>query len=303
MNFFWTSIYLLTFLAIGKIYQHTKYYSINSSEYLSHLIIYFTSPILTLYTFIWRADKESLIEMSHIALAAIVITNIMLLVTIISAKVVSDKNIAGVFVLSSTYSNTLFFGLPIIIAFFGEEALVPLIVYSTSHFACHIVFGTIAATYYSSKHMNYRMILREIIKFPPFLATLFGLLLLYFEIQPDIFVLRDSFRYIGHLTSPLALILLGMNLKLQITHKFEFFLTLIYKFVVIILITIAITQAFALEPLSKKVIFFESLMPPAIFNFIISKRYGLDKDFAASIIFSLTLISFPIIFALGMLVV
>lgn len=303
MNFFLTVIFLLAFLGIGKLFRYTKYYSKKCTDHLNHVIIYFTSPILTLYTFIWRADKDSLIEMSYIALSAVVITNIMLFVAVISSKAISDKSVAGVFVLSSTYSNTLFFGLPIIIAFFGEDALVPLIVYSTSHFACHFVFGTIVAAYYSPKNMNAKVILLEIAKFPPFLASICGIFLLSLNFHPDIFIIREGFRYIGLLTSPLALILFGMNLNLKIVHHFEFMLTLIYKFVIIVLIAVAVTYAFGLETLSKKVVFFESIMPPAIFNFIITKRYELDEDFATSTIFSSMLISFPIIFIFGLIIV
>ncbi len=303
MNIIETVIFLLSFLGIGKLFQMSRFYSKSVSDNLNHILIYFTSPILILYTFVWSADRSELSEMSNIVISSFLITTIMLFISFISASFISDKKISGVFVISSTYSNTLFFGLPIILAFFGDDGLLPLVVYSMSHFAWHIIFGTVACTYYSGSDMNFKEVFREIISFPPFLATILGLILLIFDFQLEISFLESIFYYIGHLTSPVALVMFGMSLSLKIVHKFAFFLTLIYKFVILIIITVFVIFILNLETLSTKVIFFESLMPPAIFNFILTKRYNLDEEFATSTIFTLTLISFPILMFFGLILV
>jgi predicted permease len=204
------------------------------------------------------------------------------------------KGQRGVFSALFGFSNTIFVGLPVCIALFGNEAAP----YALLTFAANsILFWGIAAPYIRrdanpGENVHWKETVKKILS--PALITLVScFILILFRVQMPK-VIMDTTRYIGSMSTPLALIyighiLAGLGIKnLKVSRNLV--IVCIGRFIISPLITVALMKLFHIEGIIARVTIIQSAMPAMAQAPIVAAMYGSDTEFAATAVSLSTLI-------------
>ena len=204
------------------------------------------------------------------------------------------KGQRGLFSALFGFSNTIFVGLPVCIALFGNEAAP----YALLTFAANsILFWGIAAPSIRrdanpGKSVSWKETVQKILS--PALITLVACFILILMRVQMPKVVMDTTRYIGSMSTPLALIyighiLAGLGLKnLKFSRNLVF--VLLGRFIISPLITAFLMKFFHIEGLIAKVTIIQSAMPAMAQAPIVAAMYGSDTEFAATAVSLSTLI-------------
>jgi hypothetical protein len=204
------------------------------------------------------------------------------------------KGQRGVFSALFGFSNTIFVGLPVCIALFGNEAAP----FALLTFAANsIMFWGIAAPSIRrdanpGERVSWKETLKKILS--PALITLIACFVLIMLRVPMPKVVMDTTRYIGSMSTPLALIyighiLAGLGIKnLKCTRNLVF--VCLGRFIISPLITIVLMKLFHIEGLIARVTIIQSAMPAMAQAPIVAAMYGSDTEFAATAVSLTTLI-------------
>jgi len=204
------------------------------------------------------------------------------------------KGQRGVFSALFGFSNTIFVGLPVCIALFGNEAAP----FALLTFAANsIMFWGIAAPSIRrdanpGERVSWKETLKKILS--PALITLVACFVLIMLRVPMPKVVMDTTRYIGSMSTPLALIyighiLAGLGIKnLKCTRNLLF--VCLGRFIISPLITIVLMKLFHIEGLIARVTIIQSAMPAMAQAPIVAAMYGSDTEFAATAVSLTTLI-------------
>ncbi|NLN83758.1 MAG: AEC family transporter [Firmicutes bacterium] len=204
------------------------------------------------------------------------------------------KGKMGVFSSLFGFSNTVFVGLPVSIALFGNEAA-PL---ALLFFAANAIlfWGIAAPGVRRDAEPDASMSLIETIKkiFSPALITLiFSSLLILLRLNLPDFIM-EPLRYIGSMSTPLALIYIGhilAGLKLeQLKIDLPLLFVLIGRFMISPFVTFLLLRAFKVEGLLARVSIIQAAMPCMAQAPIVAALYKADSQFAATAVSLSTLI-------------
>ena len=187
----------------------------------------------------------------------------------------------GALIVVGGLGNTSFFGLPMVEAYYGSEALATAIIADQlgSFFALSILGITVAGIY-SSGHPSTGEIFKRIVQFPPFIALLIALLLIPVEYADWFTVLL---KRLGDTLAPLALLSVGLQLRLGhlAGNGRNLAIGLLFKLVlaplVIFLLYVPLLGA---SGQAIQVTLFEAAMPPMITAAIVATEHDLDPPLA-----------------------
>jgi len=196
----------------------------------------------------------------------------------------------GVFVVNYFASNTMFIGLPVNLALFGEKSIPSLMLYYTAN---TLWFWTVGAYTIArdgageaadaAKHITLSRLIPV-----PLRGFFTGLVILLAGIQLPA-PLMNGFTYIGNLTTPLSLIFIGIEVSRVSLKEFRFDLDMAFsilgRFVVCPLCVLILLPFFDLTDISRKVFTMQAAMPAMTVMAVVAKQYGGDIRFAASLSF------------------
>lgn len=179
--------------------------------------------------------------------------------------------------------NTSFVGIPIINALYGEAGMQTLIIVDLpGTFVVLSTIGVITATAFASGKSNSTSIVRQIFKFPPFLAFLVGVFMLVLQLHFPL-ELKSVFGKLAATVSPIALISVGFQLKIEKESKHWRFLILGLCYQLLLLpaiIFLLYIFGFGLGGDMVKVCIIEAGMAPMITGAILAATYGLKPKLA-----------------------
>jgi predicted permease len=191
-------------------------------------------------------------------------------------------------------ANTIFMGLPVNVALFGEAALPYVLLY---FFANSLFFWTLGQHALSrdgdAGKTSWSNGLRQIFS-PPLLGFGLGILVLLADLTPPKIIL-DSAALLGSLTTPLALLFIGLSLGSIAGHAFkpdrDLSLVLLGRFVLSPLTIILLTRFFEMTPLMVKVFIIQSSLPPPTSLALLAGYYRADPAFGSRVVFVGTVLS------------
>lgn len=199
----------------------------------------------------------------------------------------------GALMLTGGLGNTSFFGLPMVEAFYGKQALATaIIVDQLGSFLVLSILGITVAGIYSSGRPASGEIVRRIVSFPPFISLVIALLLIPIEYAGWFSALLQR---IGDTLAPLALLSVGLQLRLGhvAAHKRNLAIGLCFKLLLAPLaIYLLYVQLFDMRGQAIQVTLFEAAMPPMITAAIIAAEHDLDPQLANLMVAAGLLISF-----------
>ena len=197
-----------------------------------------------------------------------------------------DKKHRYLFATAACTSNTIFIGIPVNTALFGDIAIPQVLLY---FFGNTLFFWTIGNYCIASEgaHKEQRLSPKELlgrIFSPPLCGMLIGVALVLLEI-PLPSVVTDTCGYLGNLTTPLALIFVGIILRRvnwRASHMGkDIALALIGRLIICPFILMGCLFVVPMQTLTEQVFIIQSGLPSMTNIALISAFYGADRNFGS----------------------
>ncbi|MDR3038355.1 MAG: AEC family transporter [Candidatus Adiutrix sp.] len=278
---------------VGFVLARKQWFPPDARTLVPRLVTIVTLPPYLFKNIVTTFNREELLEL----IGGLVVPAISILTTFILALAAAKllrmpRNRAGMFSTICASSNTIFIGLPVNIALFGEAALPYVLLY---FFANTVFFWTIGNYQFSlgGDQAPAKILSRASLKHlfsPPLLGFALGVLSVLAGVAPPRF-LMDAAGYLGSLTTPLAIIFIGVSLaSVSLKHLIpdrDIRLVLLGRFIVSPLTIILLMWIIKIPPLMGKVFIIQSSLPTVATATLLAGYYNLDTKFA-SVAVSLT---------------
>jgi predicted permease len=277
-----SSIYLIFLcLVIGILLQRVRTLPFASYKTLNQFVIYISLPALSLY-FIPELTFDRTLLLP-VGVAWICFGGACLLFWTLGKAFGWSKKLIGCLILTAGLGNTSFIGFPVIEALYGKEALkTALLVDQPGTFVVLSTVGIALAAYFSRGATTARDIARKIFSFPPFLtflaAIFMNILGLHFSDE-----FKEVFQRIGSTVTPIALVSVGLQLKIERKSKHWRFLIMGLTYQLVIapaLIFCLYVYVFKARGEVVQVSIMEAAMAPMITAAIVAAAHGLKPRLA-----------------------
>ncbi|MGX7198660.1 AEC family transporter [Enterococcus nangangensis] len=190
-----------------------------------------------------------------------------------------------------TCSNTMFIGLPINLAVFGEKAIPYVLLYYIVNTVFFWTIGNYEIVKDSPSYSNEVQVafdpiatLKKVFS-PALLGFIFGLFFVLIGFKVPDFAL-DFFSYLGDLTTPLSMFVIGIIIFYRGIKNLRFNKdiagVMIGRYVVSPLLVALLGQVIHVPDLMLKVFILQASMPSQNSVPILVRRFGGDEEFAAS---------------------
>ncbi|MDF2633947.1 MAG: Auxin Efflux Carrier [Pelosinus sp.] len=282
------SIFSIVLMIItGYVLTNKGWFDEKASQLFSRIITNLALPTYMIWNLMSTFSKDGLL---HLATGLIVPFSSMLacyVVGYIVSKVLKvQSNRQGTFRSMFFVSNSIFIGLPVNLALFGEQSVPYVLLY---YIANTSLFWTIGAGGIRNDGAsgNDKVSVIEVVKkifSPPLLGFLFAIALILGDISLPHFIL-DTCKYLGSMTTPLSMLFIGIaiyGVKLSnIKISKDMIAILIGRFVISPMIVMAIAHVMPLPLLMKKVFIIQAMLPVMTQTAIVAKSYHGDTEYAA----------------------
>ena len=291
---------ILGMILVGFVIGEKGWFDDKSRGLLAKLITQVALPCYMLYTITQRFTAADLLKMLPAlrfpALSMVILLGIATGVARIFA-VRQDRR--GLFISMFFNSNTIFVGLPINQALFGDASIPYVLIY----YMCNTTFFWTLGTYLIQRdgegeaQFDLKTSLKKVFS-PPLMGFLLGLVLVMLQIKLPAFLASDL-QYLGNLTTPLSMIFIGLSVShvgvKQLVLGKEQLLILLGRFLVAPLLMASIVYWMPLPNLMKQVFIIQSAMPVMTNAPVVARLYGADSDYAAVMVTETTLATMVVI--------
>ena len=291
---------ILGMILVGFIIGEKGWFDDKSRGLLAKLVTQVALPCYMLYTITQRFTAADLLKMLPAlrfpALSMVILLGIATGVARIFA-VRQDRR--GLFISMFFNSNTIFVGLPINQALFGDASIPYVLIY----YMCNTTFFWTLGTYLIQRdgegeaQFDIRISLKKVFS-PPLMGFLLGLVMVMLQIKLPAFLASDL-QYLGNLTTPLSMIFIGLSVShvgvKQLVLGKEQLLILLGRFLVAPLLMATIVYWVPLPSLMKQVFIIQSAMPVMTNAPVVARLYGADSDYAAVMVTETTLATMVVI--------
>jgi predicted permease len=206
-----------------------------------------------------------------------------------------DPRHQGLFTSMFFNSNTVFVGLPINLAIFGERSLPYVLVY---YMANTTIFWTLGVYFIQRDQQRQTKIslkstLQKIFS-APLLGFMIGIVLIILNIHLPSF-LSSSFTYLGGLTIPLSMLFIGVSVYDAGLRNMRFqkdnLGVLLGRFVFAPSLMALLVMPSSMPLIMKQVFILQSCMPVMTNAPVVAKLYDADANFASIMVTESTLLS------------
>ena len=291
---------ILGMILVGFVIGEKGWFDDKSRGLLAKLVTQVALPCYMLYTITQRFTAADLLKMLPAlrfpALSMVVLLGIATGVARIFAV---SQDHRGLFISMFFNSNTIFVGLPINQALFGDASIPYVLIY----YMCNTTFFWTLGTYLIQRdgegeaQFDLKTSLKKVFS-PPLMGFLLGLVLVMLQINLPAFLASDL-QYLGNLTTPLSMIFIGLSVShvgvKQLVLGKDQLLILLGRFLVAPLLMATIVYWLPLPSLMKQVFIIQSAMPVMTNAPVVARLYGADSDYAAVMVTETTLATMVVI--------
>lgn len=289
---------ILGLIIVG--YIIAPWFDLKSTKLLAKLVTQISLPCYMIDTIITKFDAQSLLQMLPDLKYPVLSMLILMLVAFgLSWCFKIDTKKRGLFISMFFNSNTVFIGLPINQALFGEKSIPYVLIY---YMANTTLFWTLG-NYFIQKdaQIKLKFDLKNTIKkifSPPLLGFMLGIILVLGKISLPNFLAQDL-MYLGNLTIPLSMLFIGISVKQAGLDKLhlgkEHLLVILGRFVCAPILMYLLLRHVSMPTLMKQVFILQSAMPVMTNAPVVAKLYAADADYAAVMVTETTLLSLIIV--------
>ena len=281
---------IIIMIMIGYILAHKKLLDEKAINLITTIVINISLPMMMLNTIMTNFTKEKLIaDSSGLVVPFITIGSCYIIARLIAKIANVTSNRRGLFVSMFFNSNTIFMGLPVNMALFGEKSVPYVLLY----YIANTVFFWTLGIYEITKDSDAKPIkifsidfIKKILS-PPLMGFIIGIVLLLLDIRLPLFIM-DTSKNLGNLTTPLSMFFIGasiylVNLK-SVKFSWDIVWIVIGRFVIAPALVILIVPMFPIPHLMGSVFVIQAAMPVMSNTAIIARAYDSDYNFASLMI-------------------
>ena len=291
---------ILVMVMVGYVLAKKGWFDEKTPSLIAKLVTQVALPCYMIYTIVGRFTADELLKMlPQLRFPALSMIILLAIAMAVAQLFMVDKKHQGLFVSMFFNSNTIFVGLPINQALFGDKSIPYVLVY----YMCNTTFFWTIGTYLIQKDgrkevtLDFRGTLKKIFS-PPLMGFIIGVILVLLNIKLPAFLLSD-FQYLGNLTIPLSMIFIGISVANAGLSRLRFskdnVLVLLGRFVVAPLLMMVIVSHTQMPLLMKQVFIIQSAMPVMTNAPVVAKLYGADSDYAAIMVTESTILTMLVI--------
>ncbi len=279
---------IIVLIMVGWLLKQKGWFSNDTSKLFSKLILNLTLPSFMIYNITSTFEQSELKSLSKnlaIPFASIILSY--LLSIVISNIIKVDRSRKGVFRTMFFASNTMFIGLPVNLALFGEDSMPYVLLYYLANTCCFWTIGAYEVSRDNPESRGASLLNLKTIKRifnPAVIGFMTGVLLVLTGIKLPSFII-DSCKYIGNLTTPLAMFFTGIVLHSvkfsKIRLNIDMVVLLLARSVICPVLVLLLIQAFPVPRLMGMVFVIQAAMPTITSTSVLAREYGSDYQFAA----------------------
>lgn len=296
-------ITIILMMALGYFLKKFKWFDANFGKSISSLITKVALPASIFVSVLKYLTRDSLAELSGSLIYPAISVIIGYLIAYLLVKLLKIRpGRRGIFMNAVVNANTIFIGLPLNIALFGEKSLPYFLVYyiintvSTWAFGVFLIQNDDPTRDKSSekRKFNWKKLLP-----PPLIGFIVGLIFLLFNIPVPSFI-DATLGYVGSIVTPLSLIYIGIVLYdaglSSIRFERDTILALVGRFIlspVLLILTILIgTHSFGadLPKLLSQTLIVQSATPMLAVLPILANESNGDVKYATNLVVSSTVL-------------
>lgn len=291
---------IVIIITVGYILANKNWFDIKIADLFAKLVLNVSLPLNIMVNITSFFKKEELISLASdltIPFLSIILSFFLgyFLAEIFKVK----KGRKGIFVGIFSLSNSIFIGLPMSQALFGERATPFTLLYYMANTTIWWSAGVYVISMEADK--NVKIFSWNTIKRVfniPLIGFIIGVILVLLDITLPKF-LFESFKMIGNLTTPLSLFYVGIIIKEMGVTKFymdkDTLLIFIGRFLVSPILVIGLSYLIKVPKITRDVFVIMSAMPAMVNSAIVARIYNADYEFAVKMITYTTLLSIMIL--------
>lgn len=291
---------ILGMILVGFVIGEKGWFDDKSRGLIAKLVTQVALPCYMLYTITQRFTAADLLKMlPALRFPALSMVTLLGIATGVARIFAVRQDRRGLFISMFFNSNTIFVGLPINQALFGDASIPYVLIY----YMCNTTFFWTLGTYLIQRdgegeaRLDLKTSLKKVFS-PPLMGFLLGLVLVMLQIKLPAFLASDL-QYLGNLTTPLSMIFIGLSVShvgvKQLVLGKDHLLILLGRFLVAPLLMASIVYWLPLPSLMKQVFIIQSAMPVMTNAPVVAKLYGADSDYAAVMVTETTLATMVVI--------
>lgn len=277
---------IIFMMSMGYFFSRKGWFNDETSKLFSKIVINISVPCYMISSLLGTYTKEKLLSIISgvfIPFTSMIIVYILGVIIAKAIKLPSRRR--GIFAATLSISNTLFVGLPINVALFGDSSVPFVFIYFIANIT---LFWTIGAFGISKDggldgHIFSTENLKKLFS-PPLCAFIIAVILIFIELSLPKF-LMDSFKYMGNLMTPLSMLFIGITISnidfKKIKWDKSMTLLTIGRFIVAPLLVFFLCSLLAVPVLMKKVFIIQSAMPAMSITAVLAEASGGDHEYAA----------------------
>jgi len=286
---------IIIMVSLGYILTGKGWFTPESSKLLPRLVTYISLPTYMIWNLLHTFSKDAFVTL----FAGIVVPVLSMLISFMISFLLSNMlslapNRKGTFRSAFFCSSSLFVGVPVNLALFGENSTPYVLIYFLANAFLFWTIGNYSISL-DGKTAPAKLISIDTIKrvfSPPFMGFTLAVILILLEIPLPDFVMSTC-KYLGNMTTPLSMLFIGIaiyGVKLS-TIKFnkDVIAVLVGRFVISPIAVLVVASFFPIPELMKKVFVIQVALPAMTQTTILAKVYEADTEYASVLVTITTL--------------
>ena len=283
---------LLIIMAVGYIMYKAKIIDDAATEHFSKMVLNISLPAQIISSFIENqgiVSNREILSLFGVSILSFMIYFVLAVLFVLLFHV--EESQRGMYIFMNMFANVGFMGYPLITTIYGDSAMIYAVVFNVVFSVVMYSFGIFLIGMGKGEfHFQPKLLLNT-----TFVSSILSILLFFARIQlPE--VVMTSLDYMGNLTTPVAMLILGAAIAaMPIRELFDEWRVYIFTAFRLLVIPLAMMGFFKLCPAGfdrmAGVIVVLSAMPVATNCTMLAIEYGGDTHLAAKGIFFSTILS------------
>jgi len=254
----------ITFLLIGMALKRIPDFPDETGNILNLFVIYISLPALVLLKIPELVFSKNLLVPAFMPWGMLLFSFV--LIQILSRLLKWERATTGCLLLLIPLGNTSFLGIPMVKAFFGDNAIPYALLYDQlGSFLALATYGSLILAFYGTgkSKPTIESVVKKVISFPPFIALVLAFILKAFPYPP---VAVSLLKILASTLVPLVMIAVGFQLTLRLSREVtsQLCIGLSIKLIAAPLAALLLCKLAGLEGEAVQVSIFEAGMPPMV---------------------------------------
>ena len=273
-------------IALGYFLTAKGWFDENISRLFSRLVVTVSLPAMMISNLLTTFDRSKLSHSGKGLLIPFMTMAVCYLVSMGIARLIKVRpERRGIFQAMFFASNTIFIGLPVNLALFGEKSVPYVLLYYAANTTMFWTIGIYGISKDGSAGRSgiFNLATLKRIFSPPLVGFLAGIILVLLEVRLPEFIM-DSCKYLGNMTTPLSLLFIGITFYYidfkSIKVDADMLAIMFGRFILSPALVFLVALPMHIPSLMLKVFVIQSAMPIITQSAIVTKAYNGDYKYA-----------------------